>query len=137
VQHDHMGVVGRKAKIHASSQGRFTAARHAPPQRECSIRDTNSWKPRRQRSDPESLAASRPPRYLSRHMIVLDGGEWPPESRTFTENEGTTSRPAYWVSLAAPLPEGSHGVGAGVIGPNLYSWALDQAGRRRLNRSDC
>jgi N-acetylneuraminic acid mutarotase len=56
---------------------------------------------------------------LYRGMIVVDGGEWPPEMRTFTENEGYDLKTKSWVSLAA-MPTGSHGFGAGVIGPNLY-----------------
>ena len=76
---------------------------------------SNTWRARAPLKTPRSAVAAA----LYRGMIVVDGGEWPPENRTFTENEGYDLKSKAWMSLA-PMPLGSHGFGAGVIGPNLY-----------------
>lgn len=76
---------------------------------------TDSWST----AAPLKTARSAVAAALYRGLIVVDGGEFPAENRTFIENEGYDLKTNTWVSLA-PLPRGRHGFGAGVIGENLY-----------------
>jgi hypothetical protein len=111
---DHMAVVAAEGKIHVIG-GRFTSPVDRTDMHEIYDPATDSWSTAAPLKTPRSAVASA----LYRGMIVVDGGEWPPDNRTFTENEGYDLKTKAWVSLAA-MPLGSHGFGAGVIGPNLY-----------------
>jgi N-acetylneuraminic acid mutarotase len=111
---DHMGVVVAEGKIHVIG-GRFAGPVDRTDMHEVYDPATNSWSMAAPLKTPRSAVAAA----LYRGMIVVDGGEWPPEKRTFTENEGYDLKTNSWTSLA-PMPLGSHGFGAGVIGPNLY-----------------
>jgi N-acetylneuraminic acid mutarotase len=111
---DHMGVVAAEGKIHVIG-GRFANPVDRTDMHEVYDPATNTWSTAAPLKTPRSAVAAA----LYRGMIVVDGGEWPPEKRTFTENEGYDLKTGSWVSLA-PMPLGSHGFGAGAIGPNLY-----------------
>jgi hypothetical protein len=110
-----MGVVVAEGKIHVIG-GRFTIPVDRTDMHEVYDPATDTWSTAAPLKTPRSAVAAA----LYHGMIVVDGGEWPPEKRTFTENEGYDLKTKSWVSLA-PMPEkGSHGFGAAVIGPNLY-----------------
>jgi N-acetylneuraminic acid mutarotase len=109
-----MGVVVAEGKIHVIG-GRFASPVERTDMHEVYDPATNTWSTAAPLKTPRSAVAAA----LYRGMIVVDGGEWPPEKRTFTENEGYDLKSGTWTSLA-PMPLGSHGFGAGVIGPNLY-----------------
>ena len=111
---DHMAVVAAEGKIHVIG-GRFTSPVDRTDMHEIFDPATNTWSSAAPLKTPRSAVAAA----LYKGLIVVDGGEWPPEKRTFTENEGYDLKSGEWVSLTA-MPLGSHGFGAGVIGPNLY-----------------
>jgi len=52
-------------------------------------------------------------------MILVLGGELPPEMRTFTENEGFDVKANAWRTLA-PMPEGRHATAAATVGDHVY-----------------
>jgi hypothetical protein len=52
-------------------------------------------------------------------MVVVLGGEFPQEKRTFVENEAFDARANAWHTLA-PMPQGRHAAGAASDGNNLY-----------------
>ncbi len=47
------------------------------------------------------------------------GGEFPPQNRTFNENEGFDVKSGTWRTLA-PLPPGRHATAAVTDGNNVY-----------------
>jgi hypothetical protein len=50
-------------------------------------------------------------------LILVLGGELAP--KTYVENEGYDLKSGKWVTLA-PMPEGRHNFGSGVIGQDAY-----------------
>ena len=56
---------------------------------------------------------------LYKGLIMVLGGELPPEDRTFNENEAFDIKANAWRTLA-PMPAGRHATAAATLGGNVY-----------------
>ena len=52
-------------------------------------------------------------------LFMVLGGEWPPEMRTWNENEAYDIKANTWRTLA-PMPAGRHATDAVTIGDHVY-----------------
>ena len=84
---DHMAVVVAEGKIHVIGGG-FTSPVDRTDMHEIFDPVTNTWSNTAPLKTPRSAVAAA----LYKGMIVVDGGEWPPEKRTFTERRLRSQR---------------------------------------------
>ena len=76
---------------------------------------TNSWSAGPNMPTARSGVAST----LYKGLFMVLGGEFPPEMRTFSENEALDLKTSTWRTLA-PMPNGRHATQAAVVGNNVY-----------------
>ena len=106
-----MAVVVAEGKIHVIG-GRFTSPVDRTDMHEIFDPVTNTWSSTAPLKTPRSAVAAS----LYKGMIVVDGGEVAAGEADLHRTKATISKRGECVSLT-PMPLGSHGFGAGVIGP--------------------
>ena len=111
---DHMAVVTAEGKIHAIG-GRITSPLAEP----VSLHDVYDALATVERRAATADRAQRVSSTFYRGLIMVLGGEFPPQDRTFNENEGFEVKTNTWRTLA-PLPAGRHATAATTDGKNVY-----------------
>src|SRR5260221_14395991 len=109
-----MAVVAADGKIHAIG-GRITSPAEPVALHDVYDPATNTWSA----GEPLPTARSGVSGTFYKGLIMGLGGEFPPQDRTFNENEGFDVK-THMCHTLPPLPDGRHASAASSAGSHLY-----------------
>ena len=109
-----MALVAADGKIHAIG-GRITSPAEPVALHDVYDPATKTWSA----GPPLPTARSGVSGTFYKGLIMVLGGEFPPQDRTFNENEGFDVKANMWRTLA-PMPAGRHATAATTDGRNVY-----------------